>query len=118
VVSLWQCLPGWPAGKLRQAARALYAPERRKGAGGFDLTYFYAPDDVKVWPDNWPAFVLFSRVQTQWRQSHNGPTGLDYSAVYPLLDRSASEQDDWDQMLDDIRTMELAALEQIRENMQ
>lgn len=48
----------------------------------------------------------------------NGPTGLDYSAAYPLIDRLGLSDEDWDQMLDDLRCMEIAALEQIRANQQ
>lgn len=43
-----------------------------------------------------------------------GATGLDYSAVYPLIDRMNLAPAEWDQMLADIKTMEIAALEQMR----
>ena len=39
-----------------------------------------------------------------------GATGLDYAAVYPLIDRQAKTPDEWDQLLDDIQVMEAEAL--------
>lgn len=75
-----------------------------------------ADQSCEVWPECWPIFSLFCRLQTQWRVSHAGPTGLDYLAAYPLLDRLAESPDDWDQLLDDLRALEIAALEQMREN--
>ncbi len=42
--------------------------------------------------------------------------GLDYSAVYPLLDRRCPDADDWNEMFEDIRAMESAALEQTRQD--
>lgn len=40
----------------------------------------------------------------------NGPTGLDYCAVYPLLDRLQLDPEEWDLLLEDIHTLEIAAL--------
>jgi len=43
-----------------------------------------------------------------------GATGLDYSAAYPLLDRLADRASaEWDQLLDDLQTLEDGALEEI-----
>jgi len=39
-----------------------------------------------------------------------GPTGLDYAAVYPLIDRLQLDPEEWDLLLEDIRTLEHAAL--------
>lgn len=44
------------------------------------------PDVVDVWPDLYEAFGLFEALQTQWRISMAGATGLDYAAV-PLVAR-------------------------------
>lgn len=60
-------------------------------------------------------FVLFARMQTQWRAGSSGPIGLDYCAVYPLLDRMhPNDPDAWSDTLDDIRDMEGAALAELR----
>jgi len=42
--------------------------------------------------------------------------GLDYSAVYPLLDRRFPDPDDWNLMFEDIQAMESAALDQTRQD--
>lgn len=68
-------------------------------------------DFVEVWPENWPAFSLFTRVQTQWRLGPGGATGLDYLVVMRLLDRMSLSDTDYDLWLDDIRIMEGAAIE-------
>lgn len=74
-----------------------------------------APAEVEVWPENWPAWCLYLRVVTQWRFSFSGPTGLDYGAVYPLIDRMGLSPEDWDQMLFDLQAIEVAARDQMRE---
>lgn len=71
---------------------------------------------VEVWPDNHAAFILFNNLSTQWRVGFSGPTGLDYSAVYPLLDRAAKDPQEWDEMFSDIQVMEGAALKQMSDN--
>lgn len=69
-----------------------------------------------MWPACWPAFNLFLRVQSQWRTGMAGVTGLDYVALYPLIDRMNLDQREWDEVFDDVRAMEAAAIEQMREN--
>ena len=59
---------------------------------------------------------VFEAVFTQWRIGFNGPTGLDYAAVYPLLDRIAKDPQEWDDLFSDIQVMEGAALKQMSEN--
>ena len=59
---------------------------------------------------------VFDSVFTQWRVGMGGPTGLDYNAVYPLLDRAAKDPQEWDEMFSDIQVMEGAALKQMSEN--
>lgn len=43
-----------------------------------------------------------------------GATGLDYAALYPLLDRHFTEPTDWQQAFEDVGQMELAALAAMR----
>lgn len=40
----------------------------------------------------------------------SGATGLDYCALYPLLDRETKDEAEWQQLFDDIQVMESAAL--------
>ncbi len=72
-------------------------------------------DDVQVWPENWPVFSLFTRVQTQWRLGPGGATGLDYMVVMRLLDRMTLTDEQYDAWLDDIRLMEGEALQAMHE---
>ena len=55
-------------------------------------------------------------MQTQWNVSMGGPTGLRYEAVYPLLDREARGDEDWQQLFDDLQVLEGAALKQMSDN--
>lgn len=45
-----------------------------------------------------------------------GATGLDYGAIYPLLDRSAQDAAEWMDLFDDLQVLERAALKQMSEN--
>ena len=68
---------------------------------------------VEVWPECERAVGLFLRLRTQWRIGMSGPTGMDYGAMYPLMERMALDADAWDELLDDIRALESAALDEI-----
>lgn len=71
----------------------------------------YDDEAFSVWPENHKAFSIFVQLRTQWRSSGMaGPTGLDYSVLYPLLDRKAKDESEWELLLDDVQEMELAAL--------
>lgn len=80
------------------------------------LAAHQAEQCVEVWPENWRVFVLFSRLQTQWSGGMGGATGLRYEAVYPLLDREARGDEDWQQLFDDLQVLEGAALKQMSDN--
>ena len=77
------------------------------------MSHLYRPTDTEVWPENWATWLVFWRVRTQWRTGMGGAVGLDYGAVYPLLDRLELAPDDWLSTLDDLTAMENAALAQI-----
>ena len=55
-------------------------------------------------------------MQTQWAVGFGGRTGLRYEALYPLLDRMDLPQDEWEDLFDDVRTLEIAALTQMSED--
>ena len=69
-----------------------------------------AAHEYEVWPENMPAIRLFSSLQTQWRVSMNGPSGLDYNVLFTRLDRLKLSDQDHEWMFDDIRTIESEAL--------
>jgi hypothetical protein len=71
---------------------------------------------VEVWPENWPAFTLFTRLGSQWRVGMNGAIGLDHNVLFHRMDRMGLSADDYAQLDDDICVMEQAALSAIRES--
>lgn len=83
-------------------------------AGGFDVSGIYESASTDVYPENWAAVTLFSRLGTQWRSGFSGPTGLDYSVLFRLIDEAGLTGDEWQQMLDDIQVLEIAALGAMR----
>lgn len=83
---------------------------------GFDLSHLIAAQVVEVWPENWQTVDLFISISTQWRIGMGGPTGLDYNVLFRVLDSKGLPKDDWDQSFDDIRIMESAALEAMRQS--
>lgn len=54
---------------------------------------------------------MFLRLQTQWRSTMNGVIGLDYSAVQWLF--RLYEVQDERALLEDLQTMEVAAMQAI-----
>lgn len=75
----------------------------------------YEEEAVEVWPENRSAYMLFAQLQTQWRIGMGGATGLDYNTLYHKMDRMKLEPDEYDELEDDIRTMEFAALRAMSE---
>lgn len=43
-------------------------------------------DHFEVWPENWDYFLMFLRLQTQWRVSMAGAIGLDYAVALQFCD--------------------------------
>jgi len=72
-----------------------------------------AQQDIEVWPENWPAWSLFCEISGQWRTGMNGPTALDYTALFLRMDRLGLAGNEWEQRFADVRTIEAAALEQM-----
>lgn len=76
------------------------------------------PEDVQeppvdVWPESQQAFEIFASLRTQWRISFAGVTGLDYSVVYRKLDRLGLSADRYDELEEQIRVLEDAAMQEI-----
>lgn len=69
-----------------------------------------------MFPENWGAFVLFSRLGTQWNVGMGGATGLRYEAAFPLIDRAAKSPEEWEQLFEDLQVLEGAALKQMSDN--
>lgn len=69
---------------------------------------------MPLWPENVQAVALFSRLSSQWRAGALGVVGLDYNVLFHEMDRMDLERDEYDRLFEDIRTMEAAALEEMR----
>lgn len=72
---------------------------------------------AEVWPDCWPAWCLFVELGTQWRSAGMAGvrTGLDYGPLFARLDRIAASRDEWEQLFQDVRVLEAAALDQMNQ---
>jgi len=77
------------------------------------------PEDVahpptSVWPCCVTAVNVFCSLVTQWRVGPAGPTGLDYTAMVPVLDLLSVPAQERGALFEDVQTMERAALEEMR----
>ena len=66
---------------------------------------------VEIWPDFSEAFRLFCSLETQWRTTSGGPTGLDYNVI-PMM-AGLLKIEVTPQLMDDLQLMEAAALAEI-----
>ena len=73
----------------------------------------YEEDPVEIWPASLQAFGIFQFCFTQWRHGFGGPTGLDYNVLFRRIDRLGLPPDQAAELENDLREMELAALEEI-----
>jgi len=69
------------------------------------------PDvEYEVWPGNWPAFLLFEALSTQWRVGMGGAIGLDYNAIPPVASMIGLKRREVREVFPDIRAMEAEAM--------
>ncbi|ROL86733.1 hypothetical protein BK640_29240 [Pseudomonas protegens] len=66
--------------------------------------------DCEVWPDNWPAFIVFEAMYTQWRVGACGATGLDYGVLPSVIRMCGVPAGSRQSIFSDIRQMEAEAL--------
>lgn len=83
----------------------------------FGLTKEDMPDEIiGVYPDNWPIFLLFDAMSTQWRVGGMGATGLDYNVI-PLVAKSVGiKKKELHETLPYLRIMEAEALKSMIED--
>lgn len=70
----------------------------------------FASEPVIPFPENVQALELFKYLETQWRMGPSGPTGFDYNAMHHKMDRMKLDPEQYEQLEDDVRVMERAAL--------
>ena len=69
---------------------------------------------TEVWPENVRAFNLFQGLGSQWHIGMAGATGLNYQTAYSRMDRMCLSSEEYDQLDNDLQTMEVAALNAMR----
>jgi len=67
-------------------------------------------EDVEVWPCNWPAFLLFNRMSTQWRAGTGGAIGLDYSSIRDVASFLGIKKKKLAEIFPDLQVLEGEAL--------
>lgn len=91
------------------------APEIAPGFTAED--YEDEDEDAVVWPENYLAYSIFATVSTQWVHATAGMNSvrvaLYYPSIYPLLDRATKTDEEWQELLQDIRIMESAAIKEM-----
>jgi hypothetical protein len=65
---------------------------------------------VDPYEDNVAALEVFKYLRTQWLMGPCGPSGLPYALMHTKMDRMGLSGAEYDQLEDDLRVMELAAL--------
>ena len=70
----------------------------------------------EVWPDNLESVNVFVAMATQWIVGAGGTVGLIYGHIEPTLRLLGVPRKDWQRIFGELRTLEDAALEQIRAN--
>jgi hypothetical protein len=68
-------------------------------------------ESVEIWPENERAADLFSKLSTQWRIGLSGPTGLDYTPMFRMMDRMQLSDENYDALFSDMRFIERIALD-------
>lgn len=91
----------------------MYGGMTKQEAKNFERAFGFPPDldDVEVVPDVWESYLVFSAMSTQWRVGMNDATGLDYSVIPNVLELLNIKSKAT--IFDDLRVMELKALELI-----
>jgi hypothetical protein len=67
-------------------------------------------EQYEVWPGNWPSFLLFEAMFTQWRVGMGGAVGLDYNALKPVASMIGLKRAELSEAFPDLRMMEAEAL--------
>jgi len=68
-------------------------------------------ENFQVWESNWDIVQMFLRLQTQWRTSTGGLTGLHYTVAEWLCKLYSVEQPR--ELLEGLQVMEAAAMSKL-----
>ncbi|MFJ2480679.1 DUF1799 domain-containing protein [Pseudomonas sp. NPDC087598] len=67
-------------------------------------------EECEVLAENWPAFVVFNAMSTQWRTGMGGATGLDYTVLRDVSDFVGTSRKQLREIFPDLQAMEVEAL--------
>lgn len=73
-----------------------------------------ADPECEVWEENWPSWLFFLKVQTQWIWTSGMAVvrmGLNYPAVESTLRMAGIPRRQWPALLDDLQVIEVAVLD-------
>jgi hypothetical protein len=74
-------------------------------------------DNFEVWEDNWESLMMFLRMQTQWNVTMGGYVGLRYEVLLGAGGlMSLYDVKNPRELLEDIQTMEAAALAELNKS--
>lgn len=90
-------------------------PPKADELDAWGLTEADVAQRLELFEENAQAYQLFLYMQTQWRVSMGGPLGLDYSVAMRKMDRMKLSEAEYDWLEADLRLMEFAALDAMRE---
>lgn len=77
----------------------------------FGMTRADIPDrEIEVFPDIWPAFLVFDAMSTQWRMGMGGAVGLDYGVISDVTALLGFTKKQTAKLFPDLRVMEAEAL--------
>lgn len=69
---------------------------------------YYSTDEL--WFDSLTAYEIFMLCETQWRVGYNGKTGLDYSAVIPIIGLYEISRQKQLMLLEEVKSLETGCL--------
>ena len=73
-----------------------------------EVSHNTAENNFEVFPENMETVETFLRVCTQWRTSFSGLVGLDYTALFKIIELYAINNAV--EVFEGVRTMELTIL--------
>lgn len=67
-------------------------------------------EECEVLAENWPVFVLFNALSTQWRTGACGATGLDYTSIRDVASFIGMKKKQIAKTFPDLQVMEAEAM--------
>lgn len=69
---------------------------------------------LDIWPENWPALLVYDAMRTQWSVGMAGAIGLRYEALPLALEMQGIARADWPDTIAGVRAMEAETLRLLR----